>query len=249
MTKLLTAASVLAIAGAASAAQFQFLAVAAGGNGAQPGVNGAGFTPVGGTFYQDGFGANTASGINPAFMGLVPTLEFDTYSSISAVGPAVGGAAALSRGFYGDLVGDTTNAGGTLTEAPGGTSSGAAMYFGLGVSPQPFLSGKAPNMGGGRSNDDGVFLGRFTVSGGGSVAGGAEVSLKDVGDPATYQGNVAVGGPAVQIGAAQYILKAFVVGDVAQGRVHDLWLVQIPTPGALALFGLGGVAAIRRRRA
>jgi len=252
MTKILTAASVLAIAGAASAAQFQFLAVAAGGNGAQPGVAGAGFTAVGGSFFHDlGFGGNTAESLNPLLFDVFPQIEFDTYSSISAIGPAVGGTSAVTRNFYGDLAGVNSNnvAPFALVVSAGSVSNGTNMFFGLGIQPQPYNSGFAPNVGGGRSTNDGVFLGRYTVSNNGSISGGARMSLKDIGDPATYQAEVTIGGGPVQIGAFQYELIPFVVADVTQGRVHDLWLVQIPTPGALALFGLGGVAAIRRRRA
>ena len=38
--------------------------------------------------------------------------------------------------------------------------------------------------------------------------------------------------------------EAFGLADV-----YDLWVKIIPTPGALALVGLGGIAALRRRRA
>lgn len=250
MTKLLTAASVLAIAGAASAAQFQFLSIQAGGG--VPGILGEGFRPSpGATFFQDAFGGNVADAVNPAFIGLAPSVEFDTYASISAIGPVVNGAGSMvSRSFYGDLpAGDVNNAGGTLTVGPGSQFTTAVMNYGLGVSPQPFLSGKAPNQGGGRSDLDGVFLGRYTVTNGGTLQGGGLMAIKDQGDPATYTGNVTIGGGPVQLGASPYELTPFLVTSNAQGNVYDLWLVQIPTPGALALFGLGGVAAIRRRRA
>lgn len=248
MVKVLSVASVLALAGAASAAPFQFLSYEVGGG--IPGVVGAGFTPsAGSTFFQAGGGANLASALPVTFFGFVPNLEFDTYLSISATGPAVGGPSTTSRTFYGDLAaGDDTNVVGTLTDAPGGIFSTTAMFTGVGISPQPFMSGFAPNVGGGRGSDNGVFIGRFTVTNGGDVEGGGLFAIQEGG---LQLGTLSVGGPAVAIGLQSYVLESFLVGNVAEGAVHDVWLhtFVIPTPGALALLGIGGLVTIRRRRA
>ncbi|MDX2116159.1 MAG: hypothetical protein SFZ24_11160 [Planctomycetota bacterium] len=142
---------------------------------------------------------------------------------------------------------------------------------GIGVAPPPVSSTFAPNASGGRSAFDGVFIGRMTVQAGATLSGGIVFTTQA--DPTSKA--ISLGGPAVSFltenGAQLLALRAYRVTTVditvasttgpsedpdtgepiAFGRadVYDLWVQVIPAPGAVALFGLAGVAGLRRRRA
>jgi hypothetical protein len=141
---------------------------------------------------------------------------------------------------------------------------------GIAASPPPVSSHFAPMAGGGRSAFDGVFVGRFTVSRGATLSGGMLFNTVDPNSPTGFSGaTLMLGGPGVAIGTingAQVLgLRSYLVtqvdlinpsasaGDGASpyglSDVYDLWVQVIPTPGTLAIAGLAGIVAIRRRRA
>lgn len=144
---------------------------------------------------------------------------------------------------------------------------------GIGVSPPPVLSHFAPNATGGRSSFDGVFVGRFTIQAGASLSGGMLFNTVDPSSPTNFFGaHIALDGAGVAFNTTNGVqvlgLRSYRVGsrDIQNpsdatnegvnvgtpfglADVYDLWVQVIPTPGALALFGIGGLTLIRRRRA
>lgn len=293
MMKILSAASVLAIAAGASAAPFAVVSHSSGG--AVPGIAGPGIYVSSGGFYDgDGNGPDSIGPSNPTGYTAANNLEFDTYIALNGFGPSARGAATLqvgnnsvtTRNFYGNYpalnnnpsLGNHSAAGGTV--APGshvgdpflsGTMNVLGIEYGLGSIPPDTTSTFAPNVGGGRSTLDGVFVGRLTIPLGATLSGGIVLNIRTSAttfDSGTLMLNAVdnVGGPAVTIAGQQFALTAFLItthqagtlsglsdenafGDFGAARTVDLWAHVVPTPGSLALLGLGGLAAIRRRRA
>ncbi len=254
MKAVISAASALAITAGASAAPFQFLSFEAGGP--VDGIVGQGFGTTGGTFYKEA-GNPSLLNAGPFLYGILPSFEQDSYFSIDSFGPTVSaGNQAATRAFYGDYpMGDyTASNAGTLPFStilgPGSTWDPSAVapsaaYLGLGIAPQPFLSGFAPLAGGGgRSDLDGVFIARLTVADGESPIGGGLFSTQD------GAAEVEIDGPAADFGGQQLGLVSYLIPNAGgNGDTYDIWFQVIPTPGSIALLGIGGVAALRRRRA
>jgi len=252
MKAVLSTAAVLALSAGASAAPFQFLSFEAGGP--VDGIVGQGFSSSGGgAFFKDGFNSGSLLFTSASFYGF-GNLEQDSAFTIDPFGPAAAnGANATTRAFYGDYPAGDYQANNATTAfgivvGPGSGFVGSDAFLGLGISPQPFISGFAPNDGGGRSSADGVFIARLTVPDGQTVVGGGLFNIQD------SQGDVAadffeVDGPSKELDGQQFQLKSYLVIDNGpNGDTYDIWF-QVPTPGSLALLGLGGVVAIRRRRA
>lgn len=292
MMKILSAASVLAIAAGAHAAPFKVISHTAGG--AVPGISGPGiYVSAQGFFDADGAGpgSTSANGFTAA-----NNFEFDSYVALSGVGPSVRNRATVgvtnnsttTLNFYqtgypaannNPALGDYNVPGGTF--GPGShvgdlfLSEGDNVLgseYGLGSVPPDTDSGFAPNVGGGRSTLDGVFVGRYTIPAGATLTGGLILNVR-VGNTAAFESGTLmlsgvdnVAGPGVTIVGQQMALTAFLVTNIADGvlvgnsdenafdnfgaaRVLDLWAHVVPTPGSLALLGLGGLAAVRRRRA
>jgi hypothetical protein len=148
-----------------------------------------------------------------------------------------------------------------------------AARAGMAVSPPPVSSHFAPASGGGRSAFDGIFVGRFTIQAGAALSGGMLFNTVDPNSPTGFSGALLLlDGPGVPVGTTNGIqvlgLRSYLVTSVdlanpssatADGlnngtpyglaNVFDLWVQVIPTPGTLALVGLAGIAAVRRRRA
>lgn len=83
-----------------------------------------------------------------------------------------------------------------------------------------------------------VFVGHFTVTDPGAVlVGTLAISIEGVGPadgfPLNFDGTPNLG---------------FAIAQVRSGDSIDVYVVEIPAPGALAAFGLAGLAGIRRRR-
>ncbi len=248
MIKTASAIALLVAAGAAQAAFFE----------ARSGDAGSLGSPISytGTLYQNvAFGGNV--GPNQNLIPVFPDLEFDSYVGVD-VGPSTStftanGATPISF----------ASAGGPFNN-PGQISN---LWFINGE------AGSVPNAAFGGA--DAIFMGRFTFAGtaGGTLSLGANGFVVDIIDAGTTN----VGSPAtdsllvrfnafntaVQSGldggsltthptanAYELRLNSFVAQAGGQSfSVNDLYVVQIPTPGATALLGLAGVAAIRRRRA
>lgn len=300
MKMFVCAASMLALAAGTQAAPFQALSFEAGGG--LPGIVGAGITVSGGGFFTaDGAGNNVAGG-TAASATAGNEFQFDSHFALDGFGPTARNRSltpanngAMTTAFYGDygapglaaanydeLEGPVFNAAGAAyVQGPGshvGDPVGDASNpenmarAGLGVSPPPVSSHFAPNMTGGRSALDGVFIGRFTVQAGASLSGGILFNTVDPTSPTNFFGaDLVLGGPAVNFnttnGVQALSLMAFRIGSVdiqnpsaatADGinvgnpfglaDVYDLWVKVVPTPGTLALAGLGCLSFVRRRR-
>jgi len=249
MKAVLSAASVLAITAGASAAPFQFLSYEAGGP--VKGIMGAGFTASSGSFFKDGFNAGSLLFTSAGFYGF-GNLEQDSAFTIDPFGPAVAsGSNQATRDFYGDYpAGDyqannASTAFGLIVGPGSGFDGSGGAFLGLGISPQPFFSGFAPNPGGGRSDLDGVFIARLTVEDGATISGDGLFAIQGI-DAQT----VVLDGDAVDFGGQPLALRSYLVIDNGpNGDTYDIWFQLIPSPGSLALVGLGGIAALRRRRA
>ncbi len=155
---------------------------------------------------------------------------------------------------------------------------GLGVSAGDGTGVPPVGSGFAPNASGGRSMLDGVFIGRLTVSNGAALTGAIDFSVEHLNN-AIDTHELILDGPGVAFitnnGPQVLALRSYLIAggstratplditvaglaDFAgvdagepfgSADVYDLWVQVIPTPGALALLGLGGIAALRRRRA
>lgn len=157
--------------------------------------------------------------------------------------------------------------------AADGSNPENSARAGIAVAPPPVLSHFAPTSAGGRSAYDGIFVGRFTIKAGESLSGGMLFNFVDPTSPTGFSGAMlALDGPGVAVGTTGGVqvmgLRSYRVTTVdiqnasaatsdgvndgnpfGMADSYDLWVQLIPAPGTLALAGLGGIAAIRRRRA
>lgn len=296
MNKIVSAATVLALAAGANAAPFLVISHQSGG--AVPGISGPGiYVSHQGFFDVDGSGPSpgSASGFTAAGGN-----EWDSYLALDPIGPSIKNRASGAQvpnnstttfNFYGgeaggypaphNLTGDYNAQQGIY--GPGshigdpllsGTYDVLEVGYGLGSNPPHTHSGFAPLVGGGgRSNLDGVFVARLTIPADAVLSGGVRLNIRVMeGSPVfetgdlLFSGQDDVPGPAVTIAGQQFALTAFLIAtheagtlsgfsdelagdDFGAARTVDLWAHVIPTPGTLALLGLGGLAAARRRRA
>ncbi len=296
MVKVLSVASVLALAGAASAAPFTALTFEASNAGG--GVVGDGFTTSGAGFYNRLGATNTGLVSGDPLNWFNNDLAADSYFGMSGSGPsrfssADGGVDAISATL--EAMGapfDTTfdnNAGGNAIFAPDshiGMTSDNDGQLPSSFNPNFLVNraraghGVVPKTPSGQAFGDptqqGVFIAQFTVNRGAVLSGNLLFNIAiSVG---VFDGQfLEVGGPAVSImtdtGPQLFKLTAYKIveltnlghsrsgGNLGTGTgsaqrfgdadVLHLWVetVAIPTPGALALLGIGGLVTIRRRRA
>lgn len=225
---------VLMSAGSALAADgFAIGAIDAGGvTGSDPLAS---LMVVGGTIYQNAFGSDFEP--NQAFIGLAPELEFDSYVTVDhspvTAAPGYNGGDVPNASFLPGSTGFT------------GTSLGGAWFI-----TGPFVSSVMNPS----TNLHEVFVARITHTGMltgylGTTISEDNVTTRTVGSGlgATFDSDTMssaleetyvwiVRETTVEIGGTNY-------------TVSDLYLQQgVPTPGAVALLGVGGIAATRRRR-
>lgn len=275
---VICAAGALAISAGASAAPFQFVSYQAGGElpgilGAGFSTSGSFYNLTG---HGDFGSADISPGDDNEEFDSFMTIDDIGPSALTGTVTSAFYGDYIAPGYNGTDGADIAGFGGQagnygIVEGPGSEILSNLVRVGLGIAPNPdqptFVSGFAPLPGGGRSTLDGVFIGRLTVSRGASISGGGIFAITEGLD--SFSGTFEIGGAPVVpetteslLASQPFILTAFLVaqpngliddggfGDVpfGDGDTYDIWFHVVPTPGTLALLGLGGLAAIRRRR-
>ena len=254
MKNIVSLGAVLALAGAAVAGPFSIGTVDASDGLVAGGLPGTGLDFNGGVVYQDGFGTPGNTGEpNAAFLPLAPSLANDTYLTVDS-GP-------VSLTYNGS---DVAAAG----EAPGSPGFVGGGYRGAWFVSGPFVNAFATtkDFGNGPEATWEIFVGRITLNGG-SLSGHLAVAFAEPGDAnfSTIEGDLNFGAydagwdfittdntgrPLAKAGQGRGYAWVVKTTDTPQGLVHDIYLqnVPVPTPGAMGLLGVAGLAAIRRRR-
>ncbi|MBL8746694.1 MAG: PEP-CTERM sorting domain-containing protein, partial [Phycisphaerae bacterium] len=230
-------------------------------------------------FSLSGFGPAARNRSLAASLGDNSTMTTSFYGDYGAPGTAAANWDELestAQNGFGPFVG----AGASFIVGPGshvgdpagtGANPENQARAGIAVAPPPVSSHFAPNVTGGRSAFDGVFVARFTVHSGATLSGGMFFNTL-VAPGQSFGANLVLGGPAVLFsthnGPQLFALRAYKVGstfidnpsdatsaglndgiEFGQADVWDLWVQVVPAPGSVALMGLAGLAGIRRRRA
>lgn len=265
MMKVVSATALLAAAGAANAAFFEVRSVDAGSLGSPMVASSALFqSAAGGNFGPTEF---SIDGNSPGQQD--PT--FDSYVAID-VGPSFGGGAGKGNGFQANP-GDIGSIGNPFAVA--NQVGGVWFMDPEGARPEVGSVAQAA-FGGADGLFVGRFTFRSTTTQPtGTISLGANGVVVDIRDPGTVGvGSAATDSLLVRFNAfgatveegldggsltthptaygyqlVQVISTGANPNGSARWEIHDLYVVQIPTPGALALFGAAGLAAARRRRA
>jgi len=278
MVKLVSAVALLAAAGAAQAAFFEVRSVDTSSLGSPISTSSALFqSTAAGNSTIGGPSADAIEG-NQASWGLASAanqaLAYDSYVAID-VGPSFGGDIDVKGDGFQANPGDLSSIGNPF----GAANSISALWFMDPAGPRPIVGSVNNALFGGadalfvgrftfRATGGAIPNGTLTLGQNGVAIDIRDPGTLGVGSPATDTLilNFTSFNTPVQIGldagsltnhaaAYEYELRTVVtnVGPFGAGtarfQVHDMYIVQIPTPGATALLGLAGLAAIRRRRA
>lgn len=259
MAKLVCASALLAVAGAANAAQFGINVVDAGG---VPGGLGAPITwshSTNGAAYNNG----SVAGNNPPTATLaqsLPAAAFDSYIAIDSRGPTVANSTSSSNDGYssagpGNYLG-LSSADSNAFRASGANGSMIGVWFNTFVTQSSTDAGFA---------DHALFIGQVSLRSGSSAPTTAGLLINVIPGSSTDPAQGVLG--TVRFGAANasnngglwnqfYYLDvktrtiAGVNANFNGGTTYEIYIVSlVPTPGAAGLAGLAGVAALRRRRA
>ncbi|MFM9958507.1 MAG: hypothetical protein ACKVZJ_10550 [Phycisphaerales bacterium] len=260
VTKLLSASAVLALAGAASAAPFAINTVDVGGipggslgapitwtGPAGTGATGAAFNPAtGGNFApaQQSIAGNAAIG-------------WDSYAMFDGLGRSTASSCTTcSDGYTATSPSNAIFPNATPTTffgATGANGSLSGVYFNAGAGGGFVSSGPT----------DRFFIAQITLRAGSSVptTQGALINIKDSGtlnadgELGTLRFGLAnASNNAGKWGFAYYLdFRATpatgLTGAFATGAIsYEIFVAQVPTPGAAGLAGIAGLVALRRRR-
>ncbi|TVQ75121.1 MAG: hypothetical protein EA380_11575 [Phycisphaeraceae bacterium] len=240
MKTVFSAAAVLAIAGAASAAPFNVNGIAVGDSLSPGGLTAS-------TAFSQSSAYGTLAGNIVAQAG-VPWNQFRNSGQVGA---------STFLGARGGVAPDWTTV--LPAQTPGGTHIGDDADFldaDFSLQTTPTLNnfgwarltlGTVTSAQGdiGFGPSELVWLGQFNVIDGGDFGG--DVTVIFAGTPAL---SYSVNGAGVTGPTGETLWLVSVLQGTRQGNnVYDMYLTNvIPAPGAFALLGLGGLAAMRRRR-
>jgi len=255
VAKLASAAAILALAGTASAAAFRIQGTVEASN--APGTLGSPITIAGGTFNQHFLGNNFPPSSSFISIPGFEALAFDSYVAIDSNGPSTSSYTAAGPGGNGSSA--HTASGGYFPNAT--TLDTGAMFTVGGVASSTGTFASLPGV-----TVNKIFIARLTsASLNATISLGPDGLLAVVRDLPGQPGqrDVQLTFNAFDVGETNglgfpdlnpasthqpYFLHAEV--SFAGGfKIWDLYIAsKIPTPGAAALFGVAGLAAIRRRR-
>jgi len=189
-----------------------------------------------GAYFQHNVGSDTAPG--GAQFGAFPSLEFDSYVTISGPGPTT-----------------TTYDAPAVSITPGGGFAGGALEAGW------FLVGGSASQINPHSGFDAVFIARLAVPTG-VLPMSEGVTFQAMGEPVETQPLTLQGSPPKGDGGGKDGGRVFKVNGYQTGfnivlnanaktgayDVWDIYVEDIPAPGVASLLGLAGLAGCRRRR-